>query len=34
MDATVGTVTYVKADNTTPTTAVLAELKSSEYVAG
>ena len=30
----VGTITYVKADGTTPTTAVLATLKSSEYVAG
>ena len=30
----VGTITYVKADGTTPTTAVLATLKSSEYVSG
>lgn len=31
---TVGTVTYVKTDDTTATTAVLATLVSSEYVAG
>jgi tetrahydromethanopterin S-methyltransferase subunit D len=30
----VGTLTYVKTDGTTPTTAVLATLKSSEYTAG
>ena len=30
----VGTLTYVKANDTTPTTAVLATLVSSEYVAG
>jgi hypothetical protein len=30
----VATLTYVKTDGTTPTTAVLATLKSSEYVAG
>lgn len=30
----VGTVTYVTADATTATTAVLAVLKSKEYVAG
>lgn len=30
----VGTITYVTADATTATTAVLATLKSSEYVAG
>jgi hypothetical protein len=30
----VGTLTYVKTDGTTPTTAVLATLKSKEYVAG
>lgn len=30
----VGTITYVTADGTTATTAVLATLKSSEYVAG
>ena len=30
----VGTITYVKTDGTTPTTAVLATLESSEYVAG
>jgi hypothetical protein len=34
MDAAVGSITYVKTDGTTPTTAVLAELKSSEYIAG
>jgi hypothetical protein len=32
--AGVGTITYVKTDGTTPTTAVLATLASSEYVAG
>lgn len=31
MESTVGIVTYVKADGTTPTTAVLAVLKSSEF---
>ena len=31
---TVGTVTYVKTDDTTATTAVLATLVSSEYLAG
>lgn len=30
----VGTITYVKTDGTTATTAVLATLASSEYVAG
>lgn len=30
----VATITYVKADGTTPSTAVLTLLKSSEYVAG
>lgn len=30
----VGTITYVKADATTATVAVLATLKSEEYVAG
>ena len=30
----VGTITYVKADATTATTAVLATLKSKEYTAG
>ena len=30
----VGTLTYVKTDGTTATTAVLATLASSEYVAG
>lgn len=30
----VATITYVKADGGTPTTAVLTLLKSSEYVAG
>jgi hypothetical protein len=30
----VGTLTYVKTDAGTPTTAVLATLKSTEYVAG
>ena len=30
----VGTVTYVKANTTTPSTAVLATLASKEYVAG
>jgi hypothetical protein len=32
--AGVGTLTYVKTDGTTATTAVLATVKSSEYVAG
>lgn len=32
--AGVGTLTYVKADAATATTAVLTTLKSSEYVAG
>lgn len=31
--STVGTLTYVKTDGTTATTAVLATLKSSEFVA-
>jgi hypothetical protein len=30
----VATLTYVKTDGTTPTTAVLATLKSEEYTAG
>ena len=34
INAGVGTVTYITADDVTPTTAVLATLKSSEYVAG
>jgi glyoxylase-like metal-dependent hydrolase (beta-lactamase superfamily II) len=32
--SSVGSITYIKADNTTPTTAVLTVLYSSEYVAG
>lgn len=32
LTAGVGTITYVKTDGVTPTTAVLAILKSSEYV--
>ena len=31
VSATVGTLTYVKTDGSTPTTAVLATLKSKEY---
>lgn len=31
--STVGTITYTKADTTTATTAVLATLKSKEYMA-
>lgn len=34
VDADVATLTYVKADTTTATTAVLATVKSSEYTAG
>lgn len=33
ISATVGTLTYVKTDGSTPTTAVLATLKSEEYSA-
>lgn len=33
LDGDVATLTYVKADETTATTAVLATIKSSEYVA-